>query len=104
MTEAHVAAIANMPTTEDIRRDAEAKAKAMPKPVLLRMQDHHNLLHPQTQEKLLLCQSRLQKHHHRGEKENTAEQVEVHPHTEVATGTGTILDVTMETEDGDNGI
>ena len=32
MTEAHVAAIANMPTTEDIRRDAEAKAKAMPKP------------------------------------------------------------------------
>ena len=32
MTEAHVAAIANMPTTEDIRRDAEAKAKATPKP------------------------------------------------------------------------
>ena len=31
MTEAHVAAIANMPPAEDIRRDAEAKAKAMPK-------------------------------------------------------------------------
>ena len=34
MTEAHVAAIANMPTTDDIRRDADvaAKAKAAPKP------------------------------------------------------------------------
>jgi hypothetical protein len=73
--------------------------------VLLQMQDHHNLRHPQTQEKLLLCQSKLQsklQRRHRGEKEKTTEQVAVHPHTEAATGTGTIRDATMETGDGDN--
>ena len=32
MTDAHVAAIAYMPTAEDVRRTAEAKAKAVPKP------------------------------------------------------------------------
>ena len=68
-------------------------------PVLLRTQDHHNLHHPQIQEKLLLCQSKLQRRH-RGEKEKATEQVEVHPHIEAATGT--TRDVTMETGDGDN--
>ena len=108
MTEAHVAAIANMPTAEDIRRDAEAKAKAMPKPSATPDAGHHILLHQQTQEKLPHCQSKLQKRrqkrHHRGENGKTAEGVEEHPHIEVATGIGTTLDVTMETEDGDDDI